>query len=219
VVSFDRGRGRVSPAHSGLRTHPCTAASGDFGSSVEREAHGQLLWQAVDAWAARVDVDLVAAALISSRSPQGPDLARCVHHVVADRALVAELNDGAARPRSGRLAWALCPGRHRPGCRPRSPNGPMVRIVLGGSRGRPWVRPLGRQQRLNGRPHLIRDEPHMAQGVHQPATAGLPSSQGKLLRPGGGQPRARVQADGVWACLPATTGPIAAVPARGCLTG
>jgi hypothetical protein len=53
-------------------------------------------------------------------------------------------------------------------------------------------------------------------GAHQPATAGLPREPRRVMGVVLGSLGRGMQADGVWAHLPATTGPIAAVPARGC---
>ncbi len=78
------------------------------------------------------------------------------------------------------------------------------------------MRLLGRQQRLNGRPHLIRDEPHTTQRFISRHSRGYRGEPRRAVVRGAGQPRARVQADGIWASLPAAAGPIAAVPARGC---
>jgi hypothetical protein len=71
---------------------------------VEREAHDEVLWQVVDAWAAQVDVDLVAPGFISSRVLKVEMSLDAVHDLVAGRGVVAELDDDAARSRSGRLA-------------------------------------------------------------------------------------------------------------------
>jgi hypothetical protein len=61
--------------------------------------------------------------------------------------------------------------------------------------------------------------PHMAQGFISRPPRGLPRSHGELLGVVLGSLGRGMQADGVWAHLPATTGPIAAVPARGCPDG
>ena len=53
--------------------------------------------------------------------------------------------------------------------------------------------------------------PNMARGLSA-GTVG----QGELLRVVQGSLGRGMQADGIWAHLPATMGPIAAVPARGC---
>ncbi len=122
------GRSLVDGRAGGIRSSVMARAKAAADASAERRG----LWQAVDARAAQVDVELVAPGQISSRESSGRDPAGCGHDVVADRALVAQRDDDAARSRSGRLAWSLGPGRGRPGCRPRTPNGPMVRFVLGG---------------------------------------------------------------------------------------
>ena len=59
----------------------------------------------------------------------------------------------------------------------------------------------------------------MVQGFISRPQQGYRGSHRELLGVVLGSLGRGMQADGVWAHLPATTGPIAAVPARGCLTG
>jgi hypothetical protein len=58
--------------------------------------------------------------------------------------------------------------------------------------------------------------PHITKGLISRPQQGLLRSQGEQLGVVLGSLGRGMQADGVWAHLPATTGPTAAVPARGC---